>query len=65
MRTEGLRVFNIVISKMPEKSIIFEQSMESKLISLACAKDMSIMIQKLMEMEETSFVYGPNTSNIN
>jgi len=64
MRTEGLRIFNIVISKMPEKSAILESSIESKLLSLACAKDMSIMIQKLLEIEDNLYLKGSNTCNI-
>jgi len=53
IRTEGLRVFSTIISKLPEPSDVFENSMELKILSLATAKDMSIMIQKLIEMEET------------
>lgn len=47
---EGLGLFNTVLSKMTERSIEFEQTMQSKIIILGCAKDMSSLIQKLLEM---------------
>jgi len=46
-------VFGIVISKLPSRSLEFEQSVQFKILGLGCAKDMSIMIQKLIEMDET------------
>lgn len=53
IRTEGLRVFGIVLGKLPAPSHVLEQSIERKILTLATAKDMSIMIQKMIEMEET------------
>lgn len=64
IRTEGLRVFGIVLSKLPEPSEILEQSIERKILSLATAKDMSIMIQKLIEMEETMTLNYGLTNNV-
>lgn len=45
-------MFGIVLSKLPSRSLEFENSMQLKILGLGCAKDMSIMIQKLIEMEE-------------